>query len=73
MGSLDTEIPIIFFHEALKWPLKLHSLIQMDESNRSFSDQRPSPWPLFETEAREISGMSYSIASNQLNHERRGG
>ena len=49
------------------------SRVKMDESNRSFSDQRPSPWPLFETEAREISGMSYSIAYNQLNHERRGG
>lgn len=49
------------------------SRVKMDESNTSFSDQRPSPWPLFETEAREISGMSYSIASIQLNHERRGG
>lgn len=49
------------------------SRVKMDESNRSFSDQRSSPWSLFETEAREILGMSYSIASNQLNHERRGG
>lgn len=61
MGSLDTEIPIIFFHEAHK----------IDESDKSFSDQRLSPWPLFETEAREISRMSYSIASNQLNHAER--